>query len=189
MFRTLLSLVVAGLVLPSTSTAKSAMMELTRNGSFEVNSESDPAVPSNWAVDGVGPVFTLDTAVHRTGRHSLRIGFAPGLNKDGYSGAIQRVNPGAAIGKRVRLSAYLRKTAGLSKAGIWLMVVGPDKQRLSYRNSYDQREPSSKKWTLHTVEADIPAGSTAIVYGSAIHENVGEMWVDDFALVVLEAAK
>jgi hypothetical protein len=132
----------------------------------------------------VGPVYKLDTETVYRGRHSMHIAFKDGMNQEGYAGTIQTIDISRFAGKRLMLSAQLRRTSEKSKVGIWASVVGADKEKLSYQNSYEQPIPSNQRWSKHSLMIDLPKTATTLKVGAAIYENDGEMWVDDIRVAV-----
>ena len=118
--------------------AQPSASEQLQNGSFEIAATSNTKQPASWSVDGIGTVYLLDESVHRNGKYSLKIGFKDGANKEGYSGTMQRLSASGFAGKRVEISAYLRRTSEASNVGIWALVGGQNKKRLVYINSYEQ---------------------------------------------------
>jgi hypothetical protein len=155
------------------------------NPGFEATSSSDPTLPSDWDTDGTGPAYAIDTQQAHAGKQSLRVAFKEGLNDKGYSGTFQRLDIGALAGKRVEVSAFLRRSVAPSSVGIWLVLSGADKKRLLYVNSYEQNTGAPGTWAQHKLQVDVPAEATRMMLGAAIHESTGEMWVDDFELRIL----
>jgi hypothetical protein len=91
----------------------------------------------------------------------------------------------ALAGKRIEVSAFLRRNAAPSSVGIWLVLLGADKKRLLYVNSYEQNNAAPNTWAQHKLQVDVPAEATRMMVGAAIHESTGEMWVDDFEMRAL----
>jgi hypothetical protein len=168
--------------------AQTSAIEQLQNGGFEITATSDTKQPASWSVDGIGTVYLLDESVHRNGKYSLKIGFKDGANKEGYSGTMQRLSTSNFAGKRVEISAYLRRTSEASKVGIWALVSGQSKKRLVYINSYEQPLAKGSTWSLHKFELNVPREAISLALGAAIHESDGEMWVDDVSIRVVESA-
>jgi hypothetical protein len=159
-----------------------ANINAAANGGFEMASAANAQHPADWAVDGVGPVYALDTSIHMKGKHALKIGFKDGANANGYSGTIQRISATPYAGKRVEVTAYLRKSTEKSVVGIWAMLGGADKAKLLYKNTYEQPAPKVGEWTQHKLVLDVPQNAVSMALGAAIHESDGEMWVDEFSV-------
>ncbi len=162
--------------------SSSASANAFANGGFEKASTTNALHPADWTVDGTGPAYGLDTTVYMKGKHALKIGFKDGFNKEGYSGAIQRISATPYAGKRVEVTAYLRKSTAKSVVGIWAMLGDAEKAKLLYKNTYEQPAPKVGEWTQHKLVLDIPQNAVSMMLGVAIHESDGEMWVDEFSV-------
>jgi hypothetical protein len=180
-FRWLVGLV----LLISTSSAcclQTSKQELPSNGGFEKVDDSNPQHPSIWSIDGIGPIYTLDSSVHKKGKYSLHIGFKEGANVEGYSGTIQKISAAPFAGKRIVIKAYLRRNSEKSIVGIWALLGAVNNKRLEYINSYEQVVLNGSKWSLHQLVIEVPAEATTLALGAAIYESDGEMWVDEMSI-------
>jgi hypothetical protein len=166
----------------TTYTAYASVPTTLANGGFEKASATNAQHPADWAVDGVGPAYALDPSIHMKGKHALKVGFKDGANANGYSGTIQRISATPYAGKRVEVTAYLRKSTDKSVVGIWAMLGGADKAKLLYKNTYEQPAPKVGEWTQHRLVLDVPQNAVSMALGAAIHESDGEMWVDEFSV-------
>jgi hypothetical protein len=162
--------------------AQTSKPALLNNGGFEIIDEANLQHPAIWSIDGIGPVYTLDASVHKKGRYSLRIGFKEGANTEGYSGMIQKISAAPFAGKRIVISAYLRRSSEKSIVGIWALLNAANNKRLEYINSYEQPILNGSKWSIHQLEIEVPAEATSLALGAAIYENNGEMWVDEMSI-------
>jgi hypothetical protein len=80
------------------TTAPTNQTNTILNGGFETSSAANPRHPADWNEDGKAPLYELDSATKRGGKHSMRIAFKDGSNKEGYSGVMQRVDVRAFVG-------------------------------------------------------------------------------------------
>jgi hypothetical protein len=155
------------------------------NPGFEDASSSNADLPGVWQTDGAGPAYAIDTQHAHGGKQSLRVAFKDGVGDKGYSGTLQRLDITALAGKRIEVTAFLRRSAAPSSVGIWLVLADADKKRLLYINSYEQNTNAPSTWAQHKLQVDVPAEAVRMMLGAAIHESTGEMWVDDFAMRTL----
>lgn len=136
-----------------------------------------------WHVDGASPDLALDTQQRAEGSAALRISYRSGFNENGYSGILQKVDVTALRGKTLRYEAMVRKDQAASEAGLWLMLRGPNKEKLFYINSYDDKLPTGS-WERRTLEVLVPDTATTTLVGASIYEADGTMWIDDARLTV-----
>lgn len=88
------------------------------------------------------------------------------------------------LGKRVRLSAFLRAENIEGWAGMWLRV-DPRKGNVTQFDNM-QRRPirGTQDWQRHQIVLDVPDDSVRIYFGVLLHGK-GAVWVDDFQLEVV----
>ena len=96
---------------------------------------------------------------------------------------LQKVDVTALRGKTLRYEAMVRKDQAASEAGLWLMLRGPNKEKLFYINSYDDKLPTGS-WERRTLEVLVPDTATTMLVGASIYEADGTMWIDDARLTV-----
>jgi hypothetical protein len=160
-----------------------AKQNLLANGGFETRQPKDQTRPADWVQDGIGPIYKLDAAHAKDGRRAMLISFKDGMNENGYAGLMQTLDVRNFAGKTLMFSAYLRRTSGKSKTGIWALVSDAAKTKLSYQNSYDQTVPTGKIWSRHQLILDLPPTAQTLKLGMSIHEADGEFWIDDAQLM------
>jgi hypothetical protein len=175
---------IASLGVMASGATGSITPSLLRNGGFEIGQQDQPDIPARWKQDGVGPIYRLDPKTVRRGRHSMHIAFKDGMNKEGYAGTIQTINIRRFAGKRLTLSGQLRRSSEKSIVGIWALVAGANKEKLSYQNSYEQPMRGTQLWSKHNLMIDLPKAATTLKVGAAIYQSDGEMWVDDMRMAV-----
>ncbi len=155
---------------------------LLLNGDFENTQPGLPKLPAKWQQDGTGPVYTLDTNVKQRGRQSMHIAFKDGMNKEGYAGIIQTIDVRRFAGRRLKLSAYIRRSSERLIAGIWAQTQDADQTKLNYQNSYDGPVGDINQWSKHNIIIDLPKSAATLKLGAAGYESDGEFWVDDIRL-------
>jgi len=84
--------------------------------------------------------------------------------------------PGKYLGKRIRLSVYIKSENVETKAGMWLRIDGKDENKpLGFDNMNNRRIKGTSDWTKYEIVLDVPDSSIGIGYGVLIHGN-GEIW-------------
>jgi RNA polymerase sigma factor (sigma-70 family) len=96
------------------------------------------------------------------------------------------------LGKRVRVSAWLKADHVTVNSGLWIRVLGPNFQKIVDEGNWGKwTTPGTKPikgtvgWTHFVAECDVPLGAQCIVSGM-IHNGTGTMWMDDFKFEVVE---
>jgi erythromycin esterase-like protein len=144
--------------------------------------------PVGFFTGGAGYQVTVDKRFSHSGNQSLLMRYTPPPPIANGGGVATSVLPaGTAIGKRVRLSGYI-KTRDVSQgfAGLWLRIDGPSGV-LAFDNMQDRGVTGTTDWERHEVELSVPAGARNIVFGALFPAN-GTGWLDSVRLEVDDVA-
>ena len=97
---------------------------------------------------------------------------------DGFGGMMQTSSAEELIGKRVRLSGWV-KTQDANEGGghLWLRVDGKQPGvSLQFDNMDGRAVKGTSDWQQYSVVLDVPQEATALAYGFFVHGG-GQMWV------------
>jgi len=158
------------------------------NMDFESGTGAD-GFPSGWddptvlpTTGGKGYEVALDSSIVHAGRASARIRYVgPEKSTLGYGTITQGFSPEGYLGKRVRLSGYVR-TLGVTGVGaqVWIRVDGAY-GALADDSMEDRSITGTTDWKRYECVLDVSAKATMIVIGAAL-EGEGTMWVDDMVV-------
>lgn len=95
----------------------------------------------------------------------------------GFGGMMQTTSAENYLGKRVRLSGWI-KTENAEQGGqLWLRVDGQERNQVLQFDNMDNRSvKGTKDWQEASVVLDVPAGARALAYGFFV-KGGGKMWV------------
>jgi erythromycin esterase len=148
------------------------------NPSFE---RVDAEGPAGWTVMPGGDV-TVDTALARDGRRSLRVRRS---GNSGGPGVSQSFPAGMFVGDRLRLSGWIRTDSiANGQAAFWLRVDGVE-YYLAMDNMQGRGPSGRTEWQRYEVVVPVEEGARRIVFG-AIVSGAGTAWFDGLALERLE---
>jgi RNA polymerase sigma factor (sigma-70 family) len=93
-------------------------------------------------------------------------------------------HPEPYLGKRVRVSAWLKADHVSVVSGLWIRMIGANFQKISEEGNWGQWATAKPikgtgGWTHFVCEADVPPDTQCIRSG-LIHNGTGTMWMDDF---------
>jgi hypothetical protein len=157
-----------------------------KNGAY-----SYTAVAPGWILSGSEPAdyeARVDAENKHAGRSSGSLRSVASKPK-GFGTLMQSSSAHAYLGKRVRLSAFLKTKDVASWAGLWLRVDGPNAQRggpLAFDNMMDRPLKGTSDWARYEIVLDVPAEATALAFGALI-DGSGQLWMDDLAFEVVDA--
>lgn len=108
----------------------------------------------------------------------------------GFGSLCQDFFPKEFIGKRVKLSAFIRTENVESFAGLWMRIDGESingklGKMLGFDNMNDRRILGTTTWTKYEIILDVPEESKNIGYGILL-SGTGKMWVDDIKFEIVE---
>jgi len=97
----------------------------------------------------------------------------------GFGGMMQVASAENYVGKRVRLSGWI-KTEDANQGGghLWLRIDGQERgQMLGFDNMDNRPVKGTSDWQEASVVLDVPAGASALAYGFFVSGG-GKMWVN-----------
>jgi hypothetical protein len=138
--------------------------------------------PSGWAKNGAKPeayVVGVDSTQTWGGMPSAYVQSLTPEVDGGFGGMMQTTSAENYVGKRVRLSGWV-KTEDANEGGghLWLRIDGETRgQSLQFDNMDNRAVKGSSDWQEASVVLDVPAGATALAYGFFVAGG-GKMWVN-----------
>ena len=144
-------------------------------------------LPSSWFKAGNKPNsydMGIDKAAGQDGKNAATI---KSIDKkiDGFGTLMQQCKPDKYIGKRVKMSGFVKTENVTTWAGLWLRVdqSGSNKP-LSFDNMGDRPIKGTTDWTKYEIELDVPSNSSLIAYG-ALLAGTGQIWFDNITFEIV----
>lgn len=105
---------------------------------------------------------------------------------NGYGSLMQDFLPGSYLGKRIRLSAWVKTRDVEQWAGVWIQVAkDTDEKPLCFDNMADRPISGSTDWSRYELVVDVPWEAKVILMGGILN-GTGSMWLDDFNIEVVD---
>lgn len=148
---------------------------------FSFQKPGNETLPQGWFKAGSKPAkYTMgtDNSTVKTGASSAFI--ESQKNKvNGFGTLMQSCSAQNYLGKKVKMSAYV-KTENVEKwAGLWLRVDGTIKNKvLSFDNMQNRKIKGSTAWTKYEIILDVPKESITLNFGALLVGN-GKIWFDE----------
>ena len=150
------------------------------------------SIPNGWIKAGSQPAeyeVGVDTATHHGGRASAYVK-STAKELHGFGTLMQTAGPGEYLGKRVRLSAFVKAENVGDWAGVWMRVDGtaegsnqPPKM-LAFDNMQSRPLKGTFDWKRVEIVLDVPKEAMDIAFGILL-SNGGEVWLDDLKFEVV----
>lgn len=134
-----------------------------------------------WFLSGSHPfnyTIGLDRKTFHKGRSSGFIKSATVEAGDEFATMMQQFKADKYVGKRIRLSGFL-KTAGVSVfCGFWMRIDNSLGDIVQFDNMSNRPITGDTEWNHYAVVLDVPDNSTIISFGVLLSGR-GQVWVDE----------
>jgi hypothetical protein len=150
-------------------------------------------IPTGWIKAGSHPAeyeVGADSTTHHGGHAS---GYVKSITKElhGFGTLMQTAGPGEYLGKRVRLSAFVKAGQVNDWAGVWMRVDGPmegnQPKGLAFDNMQGRPLKGTFDWKQVEIVLDVPKEAKAIAFGILLSKD-GQVWIDDLKFEVVPAS-
>lgn len=140
-----------------------------------------------WFKAGSKPGFYVigkDSSVDYKGKAPLYIKSTENVT-EGFGTIMNGMEAKDYIGKRLRLTGYIKTNKIDGKAGMWMRIDSKEEGKmLGFDNMWDRPIEGTTDWTKYEIVLDVPKKSKFIAYGVLINQN-GQAWLADFAFDVV----
>lgn len=145
--------------------------------------QNNDHIPKGWYKAGNNPSgyeMGIDSLTFQSGHSSAYIkAINPQPNQFGT--LLQPINAENYLGKRLRLSGYIKSQDVTGFAAMWMRVDGNDNKQLELDNMYNREIKGNTGWTKYDIVLDVPSNSKSITFGVLL-SGKGEIWFDNFNL-------
>lgn len=121
-----------------------------------------------------------------------KVGFLKSTQKEinGFGTIMQSFLPKDYIGKRLKLSGYIKSKDLISWAGMWMRIDGETIKNkptnsLGFDNMQDRAIKKKTEWTKYEIVLDVPEASKNISFGVLVN-GTGNVWIDDLKFEIVD---
>ena len=148
------------------------------------------AVPDGWVLAGSKPA-NYDTGVDQnTSYAGLPSAFLKAkADQEGFGTLMQSFAATNYLGKRIRLSGYVKAENVTRWAGVWMRVDGsgnPPKV-LAFDNMQDRPIKETTTWQRYEVVLDVPDSAVGVALGVLL-DGPGEVWLNNTELQIVNTS-
>lgn len=105
---------------------------------------------------------------------------------NGFGTIMQSFNPKEYLGKRIKLTGYIKSKDVKDWAGMWFRIDGEDiKKPLGFDNMQTRAIKGTTAWKKYEIVLDAPANSKGFAYGVLL-SGTGDVWLDDLKFEVVD---
>lgn len=152
----------------------------------------DYPLPEGWFKAGDKPIsydMGTDKGAGHDGKNAATI---KSVDKtiDGFGTLMQNCSPEKYLGKRVRMSGYIKTKDVSDWAGFWFRVDTKDGEKnMPFDNMHDGKKDRSLKgtteWKKYDLVLDVPQSTTNLAYG-ALLAGTGQIWFDNLKFEIVD---
>ena len=130
--------------------------------------------------------MSLDPAAVHGGKPSHLLA-SKAENDQGFGTLMQMFKGKAYLGKRVRLSAWVKAEKVVDWAGVWMRVDGPNGKSTAFDNMQSHPIKGTLDWERYEVVLDMAPDSSALALGILLHGK-GKVWMEEPVLEVVDTS-
>lgn len=169
----------------------SLVVILITAGLLLINKDLKAQKIEGWFLAGSKPasyIIGLDRSVFKTGSSSA---FLESTDKEieGFGTIMQTCSADEYLGKRIKMTAYIKSENVSNWAGMWLRVDSKQtKKSLSFDNMQDRPIKGNNDWTMCEIILDVPEESGTLNFGVLLR-GTGKLWFDNIKFEVVDKTK
>lgn len=153
----------------------------------EVLMEKDQAV-KGWQLSGSHPFhykMGLDRKVFHKGTTSGYLKSKQVQSQDEFATVMQQFKAEKYLGKRLKLSGFLKSEKVDEFCGLWMRVDDSLGDVLQFDNMSDRPIAGDTEWNHYSIVLDVPENSAVIAFGVLL-AGEGQVWMDELKFEVVD---
>lgn len=147
-------------------------------------------LPKSWLIAGSKPKSYEMGLEQIDGRQGKNVATIKSLDKkiDGFGTLMQQSKPDKFLGKRIKMTGYLKAENLSDWSGLWLRVdQAGSQQSLSFDNMQDRAIKGSKDWTKYEIVLDVPTNASMLAFGALLNGS-GQIWFDNITFEIVDSS-
>lgn len=145
-------------------------------------------VPSNWFKAGSKPnsyTMYVDKGSGEDGKTAVTIkSIDEKIN--GFGTLMQQCKPNKYLGKRIKMSGYVKSENVSGWSGLWVRVDQSNSDvPLSFDNMHDRTITGTTDWKKYEIILDVPNNASLIAFG-ALLSGTGQIWFDKLSFEIVD---
>ena len=149
--------------------------------------QSNPKIPKGWFVAGSKPTeyeAGQDKSVFQNGQISAFLKSKEPKNNE-FGTLMQYISSENYIGKRLRMTGYIKSESVEGWSGMWMRVDGENGKQLGFDNMQERAIKGTTDWKKYEIVLDVTPGSKGLGYGILLNGK-GKVWFDNIKIEEVE---
>jgi beta-lactamase regulating signal transducer with metallopeptidase domain len=130
-------------------------------------------------------VYSTDTQIALGDKPSQSLSCAVNM-PDGFGTIMQNYVPSEYLGRRVRLSAWVKTANVTGWAGLWMRVDGASNATLGFDNMGQRPIKGTTDWTRYEVVLDVASSARNLAFGLLL-DGPGQAWLNDLQFEIVDS--
>ena len=143
-------------------------------------------LPTGWFVAGTSPYsyeMGIDAGKGQNGGNAATIKSVEKKIK-GFGTLMQQIEPNLFLGKRIRMSGYVKTENVKEFSGLWLRIDRGSKP-VSFDNMQKRPIKGTTEWKKYEIVLDVTNDATRIAYGGLV-QGTGQIWFDNLTFEIVD---
>ncbi|MGE5412395.1 MAG: hypothetical protein ACM3MI_15655 [Clostridiales bacterium] len=154
---------------------------------FELNPEG--TIPKGWYKAGTSSESYEMGMEKGTGNDGSNAAYIKSIKSDikGFGVLFQAFSAEKYLGKRVRLSGYMKSKDVENSAGFWMRIEDKEDRShpLGFDNMNNRPIKGNTDWRIYQVVLDVPENSSEIAFGGLL-TGTGQIWFSNLKFEVVD---
>ena len=132
---------------------------------------------ANWVKIGLQDdkyIIGIDSSVQYEGQQVMTVNSID-AQINGFGGIKQNVTADKYLGKRIRMTGYMKTYNVIEKAAFWLRIDQAGSKMYVLDNMNDRPIKGTTDWKKYEIVLDVPPEALSFAYGAMLH-NAGQIW-------------
>ena len=145
-------------------------------------------LPTGWYKAGSKPKSYEMGIEKGAGQDGKNVATIKSINKkiDGFGTLMQQSKPGKYLGKRIKMTGFVKSENVAKWAGLWLRVDQKGSNTpLAFDNMGSRPIKGTTAWTKYEIVLNVPENASLIVYG-ALLDGEGQIWFDNISFEIVD---
>ena len=144
-------------------------------------------LPKGWRTGGSKFKSYEMSIAKGEGRDGKNCAMVKSIDKkiNGFGTLMQNSSPDKFLGKRVRMTGYIKSEKVKDWAGMWFRV-DKGSANVSFDNMEDRPIKGVTEWKKYEIVLDVPSDATGLAYGILL-SGTGQVWFDDIHFEIVDS--
>lgn len=145
-------------------------------------------IPAGWSKSGSEPDSYDMGIIKGAGLDGKNAATVKSISNNiiGFGTLMQSASADKFVGKRIRLTGFIKTKDVVTKSCFWLKVERTNSQTmLAFDNMQDRPIVGTTDWKKYEIVLDVPSNATKISYGGLL-KGTGQIWFNNLAFEIVD---